>query len=343
MLRLIFAVALTLFAEKGSYPFSEKGYDPFSETLDIYFIDVEGGQATLIVTPAGQSLLVDGGWAGGDNRDPRRVLAAARAAGITQIDYLLVTHFHGDHIGAIPELAKLIPIKTFVDYGKPIERGLDVVVPYTAYAVARNGGSHLVPKPGDRLPLEGAEVTVLTAGGTALSTAVDGAGEPTPGCGTLAPRREDRSENRRSIGIRVRFGAFRFIDLGDLGWNALMRLVCPNNLIGTAALFLMPHHSSSDAGVPALVRAVDARAIVSNNGATKGGAADTFAMLHRHRGAADVWQLHRSTRRGAENFPAEMIANADAADTGFWIKVSAMSDGSFTAANARNGFVKSYR
>src|SRR5471030_2764266 len=75
-------------------------------TLDIYFIDVEGGQATLIVTPAGESFLVDTGWGGGNGRDARRIMAAAREAGLSQIDYLLITHFHSDHDGGVPELAK---------------------------------------------------------------------------------------------------------------------------------------------------------------------------------------------------------------------------------------------
>jgi glyoxylase-like metal-dependent hydrolase (beta-lactamase superfamily II) len=99
-------------------------------TLDIYFIDVEGGQATLVVTPAGETLLIDTGFPSdgtfasvpGDPhkaRDANRILAAARAAGVKRIDYLLITHFHADHDGAVPELAQLIPIRTFVDHGSP--------------------------------------------------------------------------------------------------------------------------------------------------------------------------------------------------------------------------------
>ena len=313
-----------------------------AETLDVYFIDVEGGQATLIVTPAGQSLLVDSGWAGFEHRDAHRVLAAARDAGIDRINYLVATHFHGDHIGAIPELARLIPITTFVDYGRPVETGMNVVVPYTAYAAARARAQHLQPEPGDRIPLEGADVTVLTTGGDGPAAPVAGGGQANPACASLERRGDDPSENPRSVGILVQFGDFRFINLGDLNWNPLVRLVCPANLIGRADLFLVPHHGNSDAAVPALFSAVGARAMVLNNGAAKGGAADTFEALRRTPGAPDVWQLHRSMRRDAKNFPEAMIANLDAGETAFWIKASATRDGRFTVSNARNGVSRAY-
>jgi competence protein ComEC len=314
-----------------------------ADTLDVYFVDVEGGQATLIVTPDRRAIVIDGGWAGFDNRDARRVLAAAQDAGVARIDYLVATHFHGDHIGAVPELARLIAIDTFVDNGRPIETGVSVVAPYAAYAAARARSKHLVPRPGDPLPLEGVEITVLTTGGEVLAAAVEGAGGMNPACSSLEPRRrDDRSENARSVGLLVRFGAFRFIDLGDLSWNPQRRLVCPNNLIGTADLFLTPHHGNSDAVLPATISALRARAIVSDNSATKGAGAEAFETLHRLRGPADVWQLHRSTRRGVENFPDEMIANVDGGETAHWIKVSAHRDGRFAVTNARNGLTREY-
>jgi beta-lactamase superfamily II metal-dependent hydrolase len=310
--------------------------------LDVYFIDVEGGQATLVVTPAGRSLLVDGGFGGFEGRDTKRVIAAARDAGVERIDFLVATHFHGDHIGAIPEIARQMPVTTFVDYGAPVERGLNVVAPYAAYAAVRSRSRHLKPAPGDRIPIEGAEVTVLTAGGDALSAPVTGGGQSNEACGGLERRRDDPSENGRSVGLLVRTGEFRFINLGDLGWNALARLVCPANLIGRADVFLVPHHSNPDAAMPALFRAIGARAVISDNGATKGGAAATFRALRRAPGPPDVWQLHRSLRAGAGNFPEERIANLDQGQTAFWIKVSASRDGRFTVTNTRNGVSKTY-
>jgi beta-lactamase superfamily II metal-dependent hydrolase len=311
-------------------------------TLDMYFIDVEGGQATLIVTPKGQSILIDAGYGALGNRDPKRIMEAVRDAGITHIDYQVITHFHGDHVGGVPEIAQRIPIHTFVDYGEPREPGAFVVEPYAAYAQARKAGRHLMPKPGDWIPLEDVEVEVLSAGGATLSKPLAGAGQPNPACASFEKHADDPSENHRSIGVRVKFGAFRFLDLGDLNWNPLGRLVCPNNLIGQADLYLVPHHSGSDSNVPALLAALRPRVVMSNNGASKGGAADAFATLHHLEGVEDVWQLHRSLAQGAENSAEPLIANLDEGATGFWIKVSASRDGSFTVTNARNGITKTY-
>lgn len=314
-----------------------------AKTLDVYFIDVEGGQATLIVTPKGQSILIDAGYGALDNRDPTRIMDAVRDAGMTHIDYLLITHFHGDHIGGVPELARRIPIHTFVDYGEPVEATPTVVVPYTAYAVARSKGEHLQPKPGDRIPLDGVEIDVLSAGGAFLTKPVPGAGQPNPACAAFQKRADDPTENRRSLGVRVTFGAFRFIDLGDLNWNPLGQLVCPNNLIGQTDLYLVSHHSDTDSNVPALLAAVRPRVVVSNNGARKGGHADALATIHRLENVEDVWQLHRSMAEGAENSAEPLIANLDEGTTGYWIKASASADGSFAVTNARTGVTHTYK
>lgn len=314
-----------------------------ARTLDIYFIDVEGGQATLLVTPAQESLLIDSGFPGFANRDPQRILEAASDAGITHIDFLLITHFHGDHDGGVPELSRRLPIHTFVDYGAPIQTDQSVVVPFEAYKAVRDKAAHLQPKPGDRLPMAGVEVDVLSAGGVQLSKALPGAGTPNPACAAFATRADDPSENARSLGVRVKFGAFRFVDLGDLNWNPLGRLVCPKNLIGQADLFLVPHHANSDSNVPALLAALRPRVIVSNNGATKGGAADALASIHHLPGVDDVWQLHRSMAQGAENSADALLANVDDGATGYWIKVSANSDGSFSVTNARTGPTRTYK
>jgi beta-lactamase superfamily II metal-dependent hydrolase len=310
------------------------------ETLDIYFIDVEGGQSTLIATPAGESLLIDAGYSGFGDRDATRVMDAVREAGLTRIDTLLVTHFHGDHDGGVPALARRIPIHTFVDYGSPVETAESTTAPYQAYAVVRSKSVHVQPKPGERLPLAGVVVDVVTAGGALLSKPLSGAGQPNPACASFEPRADDPSENARSLGVRVGFGAFRFLDLGDLNWNPLGRLACPNNLVGPVDLYLVPHHTNSDSNVPAFLAAVHPRVIVSNNGAEKGGAADALASLHRL--GVDVWQLHASRAEGARNSNTPLIANVDDGATSHWIKVSASADGSFTVTNHRTGATKAY-
>jgi competence protein ComEC len=279
----------------------------FAKTLDVYFIDVEGGQSTLIVTPAGESLLIDAGWDGFNARDAKRIVAAAHSAGLTQIDYLLITHFHGDHDGGVPALARLIPIRTFVDDGTPIEKGAKILDPFDAYARVRGKNPHLQPKPGDRLPLTGIDVDFVSARGATLGKPLNGAGQPNPACASFERRANDFTENARSIGVRVQFGRFSFVDLGDLVWNKLGQLVCPDNL----------------------------------NGETKGGEPENFATLHGVSGLEDLWQLHRSANKGVENAPDTFIANLDER-TGHPITLTASEDGSFTVTNGRTGFSKHY-
>jgi competence protein ComEC len=313
----------------------------FAKTLDVYFIDVEGGQSTLIVTPAGESLLIDVGWDGFNARDAKRIIAAAHGAGLTQIDYLLITHFHGDHDGGVPELARLIPIRTFIDYGTPIEKGSKVSDPFEAYSRVRGKGQHLQPKPGDRLPLTGIDVDVVSARGTTISKPLSGAGQPNAACASFEKRANDFTENARSLGVRVQFGRFRLADLGDLVWNKLGQLVCPDNLIGEVDVYLVAHHGNANAAVPALVAALRPRVAIMNNGETKGGERENFATLHGLSGLEDVWQLHRSANKGVENADAAFIANLDER-TGHPITLTASEDGSFTVTNGRTGVSKRY-
>jgi competence protein ComEC len=319
--------------------------------LEIFFIDVEGGQATLIVTPAGQSLLIDAGYGpragrGGDptlvSRDPDRILAAARAAGIERIDYLLVTHFHNDHVGGVPELASKIPILTFLDYGSPLGSDRMATNGFRAYQPIRDQHEHFEPHPGERLPLKGVEVDVVSASGVLLSEPLAGAGQPTAGCDTLENHVEDGTENFRSIGVRLQMGDFRFVDLGDLSGNTLGQLVCPVNLVGRASVYLVAHHGNYDSNVPALVQALAPQAAIMNNSAFKGGDPNAFATLHNQPGM-DLWQLHASRNERSQNSPDEFIANVDEGLSSFWIKLTAKSDGSFELTNSRTGFVKSYR
>lgn len=318
-------------------------------TLNIYFIDVEGGQATLLVSPAGESFLVDAGFpaagtfasVSGDParaRDAQRILAAARDAGITSIDHLLVTHYHADHAGGVPELAQLLPVREFIDHAAPTPQA-DSAVPgtravYERYERARGAAPHREPSPGDRLPFTGAEVTVLSSLGQVLRAPLAGAGDPGVACDASVPAQE-KAENPRSMAILVQFGAFRFVDLGDLSGAPLHALTCPTNLIGQADVYLVAHHGGPDAAGAAMFRALGPRVAVLNNGATKGGAAVTLAAMRALPGLA-VWQVHRATAPDAENAPDARIANLDET-TSAWLKVTARRDGSFTMTNGRTG------
>jgi beta-lactamase superfamily II metal-dependent hydrolase len=317
-----------------------------ARTLDIYFIDVEGGQSTLIVTPSGQSLLVDTGFAV-DGRDPRRIMAALHDAGVTRIDYLLITHFHGDHDGGVVELARQIPIGTFIDHGglapNASEDSLyeEVRVPFEAYVPVRAKAKHLEPKPGDRLPLKGVDAVFVSSAGATIVKPVAGAGEANPVCPGGAPPPGERIENPRSTGFHLRFGKFRFVDLGDLSGAPLFALICPNDLLGPVDLYLLPHHGGSDTAYPATFAAVRPLVAIVNNGPVKGGTRATLTALRSVPGLQAVWQLHASKYEGAENFAEGQIANLDET-TSHWIKASAKEDGSFTVTNGRTGVTENY-
>ena len=315
-----------------------------AKTLDIYFIDVEGGQSTLVVTPAGQSLLIDAGYPGLNARDPDRIVAAARDAGVKRIDYLLVTHLHEDHNGGVAELQRRLPIGTFIDYGTPMETAPEVVASFAAYQEARTHAEHLVPKPGDRLPFRGLDVDIVSADGATLTRPLDGGGQPNPACQGVEVGGQVRGENPRSIGVRVRYGAFRFLDIGDLIRNRIGDLICPANLIGPVDVYLVAHHANNDPNLPATLEALQPRVAIANNGPWKGTTATALAQLHAFRGLEDVWQLHRTINDGAENFPDAFIANLlfNERDGAAWIKLSASDDGSFTITNGRTGWTKNY-
>ncbi len=281
-------------------------------TLDIYLVDVEGGNATLFVPPSGQSLLIDTGNGGAAaQRDAERILAAVKDAGLTQIDHLITTHYHGDHYGAMAEVARRIPIREFIDHGPNVQPNpatdefLNMVYP-GLYANAK----HTVAKPGDRIALTGADVRVITSAGQVLTAPLPGAGRPNPYCADYKPLDPDPSENAQSVGTHVTFGRFRTIHLGDVTWNKEHDLMCPRNPIGTVDLFIVSHHGQAISNAPVLVHALAPRVMVMNNGTRKGGQPDAMKVLHASPGLEDLWQVHFSELSGQEyTVPGMFIAN----------------------------------
>lgn len=331
MMRIRLALALLAFA-----PLSNAA----SGALDIYFIDVEGGQSTLLVTPERQSFLIDTGF---PDSAPR-VVAAARDAGVRQIDYLMITHFHPDHDGGAPELAKLLPIEHFIDHDTLLPEALKDAgtrEAYERYREVRKGHPHMVPKPGDRLPLKGIEVEVVSSAAAVLTQPLAGAGATNASCGSAAVPPRDALENPRSTGVMVSFGKFRFLDVGDLSGQPLFNLACPKSLTGPVDVYLVAHHGGPDVAAAALFAAFEPRVAIMNNGLKKGGAKTTYEALHHVHGLADVWQVHKSEGAGEQNFSDDTIANLGES-TDYWIKVSAHADGSFQVVNGRTGQVKSY-
>jgi beta-lactamase superfamily II metal-dependent hydrolase len=312
-------------------------------TLDVYFIDVEGGQSTLFVTPSGKSMLVDTGWPGFNGRDAERIATVAKAAGVTRIDYVVITHYHMDHVGGVPQLAERIPVGTYVDHGRSVETGKEADELYHAYVQVRDRASHLIVRAGDRIPLEEINVRVVAAAGQAIQRPLAGAGEPNPLCATTQPRDVDPSENAQSIGMLITFGKFRMIDLGDLTWNKELALVCPDNKLGTVDIYLSTHHGLDQSNSPAIVHALKPRVAITNNGATKGGSPEALQTIRTSPGIEGVWQLHYAQNAGKENnAPEPFIVNVDQDSSVSWIKVSAGLDGGFTVTNSRNGMTKTY-
>jgi beta-lactamase superfamily II metal-dependent hydrolase len=340
-------------------------------TLDIYLVDVEGGNATLFVAPSGDSLLIDTGNGGaGAVRDADRIMAAAKDARLTQIDHLITTHYHGDHFGAMSEVASRIPIKDFIDHGPNVQPAaaadefLQKVYPQL-YAKSK----HTIAKPGDKIEIKGLDARVVASAGQMIASPLPGAGSKNPFCAAYKPKDPDPGENAQSVGTHITFGRFKTVHLGDLTWNKESDLMCPVNRLGTVDLFIVSHHGQAISNSEVLMHALAPRVAIMNNGTRKGGQPDAMKVMFSSPGLEDLWQMHFSLLSGQEyTVPGMFIANgvdeqpsampiaataAPAPGPGatpppahngaaYWIKVSAREDGSFTVTNARNGFAKTY-
>ena len=362
------AVMVVLCLSPAAPGFAQAGSG--GKTLDIYFIDTEGGQSTLYVSPSGETLLVDAGNAG--ERDLNRILEVLKTAGVKQLDHFWLTHYHGDHYGSLLDIAKQIPIKRLYDHGPSVEGERPNIIKFqAAYAEFYKALPRTIVKPGDKLAFSGTDTTAVMSDSVPLKTAVakaPGAGRANPGCAAHKERDETKvdPDNHHSAGFVMSFGRFRTLNLGDLTWSREFMLMCPNNPIGTVDLYLTNHHGLDQSNAPALVHAIQPRVAIMNNGTRKGGAVQTFQTLESTPGLEDVWQLHWSYAGGVEhNAPGVMIANIDPAEQltavisgaaapplgpagnpahspAHYIKVSARTDGSFTVTNSRNGYTRSY-
>jgi competence protein ComEC len=352
----------------GAVPFAQ----PARKPLSIYVLDMEGGNATLFISPSGESVLIDTGNGGAAaKRDADRIMAAVKDAGLAQIDHLITTHWHADHFGAMEDLSGRIPIRHFIDHGANVQPAaatddfLQKTYP-TLYAKA----THTVAKPGDRIAVAGLDWRVVSSAGNVIKAPLPGAGRPNPYCASFKPQDVDMTENAQSVGSVVTFGKFRVAHLGDLTWNKEFDLMCPVNRIGTVDLFVVSHHGQPISNSGVLVHAIQPRVAIMNNGTRKGGQPDAMKIIHSSPGLEDLWQLHFSMLSGQEyTVPGLLIANSTDEPqttvpvaavpapqpgpgtppapvhngTAYWIKVSAQPDGSFTVTNSRNGFSKTYR
>jgi competence protein ComEC len=345
---------------------------PGGKPLNVYVIDVEGGNSTLFVSPSGESLLIDTGNVApaAAIRDAGRIEEAIKDAGLTQIDHLIITHWHGDHFGGLANLAAKVPIKEFIDHGPNVQPGelADTFLRDT-YPKLYANAKHTVAKPGDKIAVAGLDIRVVTAGGQTIKTPMPGAGKPNPYCANFKAG-ENNAEDPQSVGIYVTFGKFRTIHMGDITKNKEFELMCPTDRLGPIDVLLGLHHGQSTSNSPVLVHAVHPRVAIMNNGTRKGGEPETMQTVHSSPGLEDLWQIHFSQLSGQEYTvpgmfianllddpqPAMPIAAIDAPAPGpnvppppahngksYWIKLTAQQDGSFTVTNTRNGFSKTYK
>jgi beta-lactamase superfamily II metal-dependent hydrolase len=341
MLRALVLVAICLIA-----PLSVSAQT--TGALTVYFIDVEGGQATLFVTPTHQSLLIDTGWGPIGTpayRDADRIAAVAHQAGLSRIDYVLITHYHYDHVGGVPQLVARIPVGTFIDHGPNREwNDKTTANAYSEFVntMATNPIKEIVALPGENLPVAGMQVHVISSDGELIAKPLPGAGQPNPFCASSEVRPADKTENARSLGVEITFGKLKILDLGDLTWDKEMQLMCPVNKLGAVDILIVSHHGFNQSSSPALVQAIHPRVAIMDNGETKGGSLPTFKTLAASPGLEQLWQLHYSKEAGASNMPEAFLANIKGPDAGNFLKLTANPDGSFAIFNARTKAATTY-
>ena len=313
---------------------------PSMPMLDIYHVDVEGGAATLIVSPGRESVLVDAGWPGNGGRDVARIQAAMKAAGITRIDHFITSHYHTDHVGGLPPLMAAVPIGTFHDHGvmEP-PHAQDFASSYQAYTGAVKARSTVAP--GKALSLRGASggapvvVNFVAAHGAVVGTA----GKPNAACGSVPAKADDPSDNARSVAFVMTYGRFDFFDAGDLTWNTEAKLVCPDIKVPPVDVYQVTHHGMDTSNHPLLVQALAPTVAVMNNGPRKGGSAATVQVLKSVPSLQALYQLHRNVATGpADNTAPELIANPDEKpDEGHMVSVHVQPDGRYEVVNHRTG------
>lgn len=319
-----------------------------AQTVDIYFIDVEGGAATLIVTPERESVLVDSGWRRVDGRDAKRIhQVATEQAGIRQIDYLITTHYHKDHYGGVELLAQLMPIRNFLDNGptSSLKEDSQFQFYYSQYVRASRGQRQRI-RAGDIVPLKQGIIPLTLLCLASRGDIIKEEGSRNPECEKLEARKDDVTDNARSVCVLLRFGNFEFLDCGDLTWNKEAKLVCPTDRIGPIDAYQVTHHGLASSNNDVMVRTLRPSTAIVNNGPRKGPTPEVMATLRSVSSIRDIFQVHLNLDNDAEeNTATDLIANLESEEqcSGNWLHLSVRSDaGSFTVTNGRNGVTRSY-
>jgi competence protein ComEC len=339
-----------------------------------YLVDIGHGNVAFVISPSGETMLLDCGptWA------LNKITSFIEQHDIKKIDYLVVSHFEDDHMGAVAALAKKVPIVNFVDHGESVTynktdewwkqrrapwarvgMGEQDNKRFDAYKEARAAAHHIPVKPGDKVPVKGLDATIVTAGGHELTMPLPGAGQANPACAQVPKRSEDDAEDGQSVGILLANGNFRFIYLGDLTWQSSTRLFCPSNKVGTVDAYLVTHHAQSMGnqlgdyyqGLSccsiAEVSALHPRAGLVSMGKEghKFGNSEAIETV-RSQKYMDLWQTEKITAGGESGFnaPDDHISNigGPATERVPYLQLDANPDGSFKITNSRNGFSKDY-
>jgi beta-lactamase superfamily II metal-dependent hydrolase len=330
---------VVLFFLAGSLLFSKS--KAHSNQLTVYLVDVEGGQATFIVTPERESILIDAGWAGNDGRDASRIAAVAKLAKVDRIDYLVLTNYQPDHAGGVAQLVQKLPVGTFIDRG-PAHDGAGQQQTLKQYEAAIGSSQRLMAKPGNDLPLRSVDATVVTANGGTIPRALPTGGNLNTYCASTPDRSGGDAEDARTLGTFWHFGRFHMLDLSDLPWSMEKQLMCPTNRLGKVDLLLVSHHGSDESSSPALIQDITPRVAIVENGSGRGASSATYNRLKTVSGLEDIWQLHYSEDGGKSHNPVDTkIANLGD-DDGFYLKITANEDGSFEVYNPRNKFSQQY-
>jgi len=347
---VVLGISLTVVGAQAQSGGAQRAGTQKAGQLRIYFVDVEGGQSTLFVMPTGESLLVDTGSPGATARDAGRIAAICKLAGVTKIDNLVVTHYHGDHVGGLPQLVGMVPVGRFIDHGvnregADVQGGQSTIDGYNKYqkVIADSHAEHLVVKPGDVLPVKAMHVEVVSADGEVIPKPLKAGGEQNAACAASPVKDLEGTENDRSVGMVMTFGKLRILDLGDLTWAKERGLVCPVDKLGKVDVYVVSHHGLDRSGSPALVDAIAPRVAVMDNSGRKGDAPTTFETIEGSSRLKDLWQLHTAEGNDAKHNVAESkIANLPGPDAGNYLELIGNMDGSIAVTNGRTGETVKY-
>jgi beta-lactamase superfamily II metal-dependent hydrolase len=328
---------------------------PAKGALRIFAVDVEGGQATLFVSPTGQSILVDTGWDGYNGRDADRIVAAAKEAGLSRINAVLITHFHSDHVGGLSQLAHRFPVDKVLIHGDklPTDDNPPAVYENFKKTLAEQHLPTVQVKAGERLPVAGFDATAISSNGEVISKPLPGAGQPNPLCSSPEMPTEKPTENRMSLGFVMRYAGLTILDAGDLTVDRERPLVCPANKIGHIDLLIVSHHGIDYSSSPVFINAIAPRVAIMDNGDHKGGSTSVIDTIKSSPRLEALYQLHLAPAAGSNNpngtrqeGPEHNVAEAyianPAGTDGKRIDIAIEPNGTIDVTNGRTGQTKHF-